>query len=399
MAYRSTRKPISTDADTKSTTPFLLAGDIGGTTTRLAFYRGPGPNDDENDPKFKTALASKDYFNYDYIKTYGGSKAFGVIMDEFLKMSGVPASGEIVACFACAGPIINNACEFTNAGNDGDRFVIRGNDIASSSAGVQARITVCKVVNDFVGQGYGCLDVNHDTEVIELVPGSLAKIDSVGPKICVGAGTGLGECYLTASTLDSSQGYECYPSEGGHVEFSPRSELEVKLWTHLKNRYGKADRISVERIVSGKGIANVYEFLASEFPEKVDKEMHEKFLVAADMQGKVVGENIKPGNLSDLAMKIFSSTYGSEVGCCAIKWIPTGGIYVTGGIIGKNLKTHPEYYLGKDSPFMKAYFDKGRVSPILDDIPVFALKGADMGLRGARVCALKVMKNYMRNKE
>jgi glucokinase len=143
------------------------------------------------------------------------------------------------------------------------------------------------------------------TEVIELVPGSLNKIDPVGPKVCVGAGTGLGECFLTTSSLNPEVGYECFPTEGGHVEYAPRNELEVKMWMALKKKFRHSHRISVERIVSGKGIANVYEFLAGEFPDQIDCAIHEQFLVAGDLQGKIVGDNVKDGNLCEQAIRIF----------------------------------------------------------------------------------------------
>ena len=130
-------------------------------------------------------------------------------------------------------------------------------------------------MNDFVGQGYGALDLDLESEVVELMPGSISKINDLGPKVCVGAGTGLGECYLTRSSLAPDLGYECYPSEGGHVDFVPRDDLGVELCKHLREKFDGANRVSVERVVSGRGLANVYEFLAGRFPERVDKEIHE----------------------------------------------------------------------------------------------------------------------------
>jgi glucokinase len=128
-------------------------------------------------------------------------------------------------------------------------------------------------------------------------------IFSCGPKVCVGAGTGLGECFLTP---DGSTGaYSCFPSEGGHVEFNPRSELENKMRTHLMTKFCPgAHRLSVERVVSGRGLANVYEFLAEEFNGRIDKLVHEEFLEAGDMQGKVVSENAFDGTLCRQALDI-----------------------------------------------------------------------------------------------
>ena len=148
--------------------------------------------------------------------------------------------------------------------------------------------------------------------------------------------------------------------------------------------------MSVERVVSGKGLANVYEFLAQKFPHRVDKAIHAEFLEAGDMQGAVVGKNAGiRGSLMEQAMTIMVGSYGSEAGSAALKWIPTGGIFITGGLTPKNIR----YIEGKDSPFLKAFFDKGRVSPLLNSIPVFAIMNEAIGLRGARVCAMREFKS------
>merc|ERR1712127_61709 len=96
--------------------------------------------------------------------------------------------------------------------------------------------------------------------------------------------------------------------------------------------------------------------------------------------------NAKSGSLCHEAMIIFASAYGSEVGSAALKFIPTGGLFLVGGLTPKNIK----YIEGQDSPFMQAYKDKGRVSPILKTVPLFVVKNEDLGLRGGRVCALRV---------
>lgn len=231
------------------------------------------------------------------------------------------------------------------------------------------------------------MDLNLANECVELVPGSTAKIDNLGPKACVGAGTGLGECFLTKSSLRPELGYECYPSEGGHADFVPRGLLEVQLLEYLKEKFDCDNRISVERVVSGRGLANVYEFLAQYFPERVDIDVHEQFLNASDQQGRVIGENAgKEGSLTALATQIMLSAYGAEVGNACLKFLPTGGMFVTGGLTPKNIGM----IQGKDSLFMKAYLDKGRMNSLLETIPLFAVMTEDVGLRGARVCAERV---------
>ncbi len=93
------------------------------------------------------------------------------------------------------------------------------------------------IINVFVGQGYGCLtlDLKKKEECIELVPCSESKQNALGPKVCIGAGTGLGECFLTNSSANPD--YTCFPSEGGHMEFAPSKKLEEELSEYLKEKF------------------------------------------------------------------------------------------------------------------------------------------------------------------
>jgi glucokinase len=252
------------------------------------------------------------------------------------------------------------------------------------------RITVCQVINDFVAQGYGCLtltdsDVRHlhgpNTGLLSSSSSSLSSANTRGPKVCVGAGTGLGECYLTP---DSSTGqYSCYPSEGGHVEYAPRNDLEAGLWKYLMTKYETKHRVSVERVVSGLGLANVYEYLSQTFPSRVNPKIQADFLGAGDEQGRVVGENATSDPLCRQAMDVMMAAYGCEVGSAVIKWIPHSGIFVTGGLTPKNLA----FIEGDGSEFMKSYLHKGRVSPLLESIPLYAVLTEDLGVRGVHKAA------------
>jgi glucokinase len=277
-------------------TYYLLTGDIGGTNSRMGLY---GVDD-------SIPLVVKNYRNQEILTAIEDGIFEKNVIAPFLqhcwksnthlaKLETV----EIISCLAIAGPVRNNAVWMSNLHN----IVIDGNAIAKQvhcADPYLSRIKVCKIINDFVAQGYGCLTLKPN-EVKELNPGSLDKMDPTGPKVCVGAGTGLGECFLTP---DVEGNYTCFPSEGGHVEWAPRNELEIKLWTYLKEKFKYKNRVSVERVVSGKGLANCYEFLAQEFPDQVDKKVHEEFLGAEDMQGKVVAVNAKKGNICGQAMEI-----------------------------------------------------------------------------------------------
>lgn len=277
------------------TTIYLLTGDIGGTNSRMHLY----------DTNSSIHLVQKTYRNEEVLAGLEGPGLFERrVIAPFLQHCWNTApnlvgleSCEIVACLACAGVVSNNSVTLSNLGNT----YIDGNAIEKQFHCTEpylARIRVCRIINDFVAQGYGCLTLQPD-EVRELLPGSHKLVDPAGPKVCVGAGTGLGECYLTA---DDNCTYTCYPSEGGHVEYAPRTELDAKLWDYLKVKFNYRHRVSVERVVSGRGLANVYEFLAQEFPDRVDPQVHEQFINAADLQGKVVAENAKEGTLCRQAM-------------------------------------------------------------------------------------------------
>jgi glucokinase len=272
---------------------YLLTGDIGGTNSRMGLYNTTSPE----------PLKVKIYRNQDYLPSDNreGSTVFqDIIIAPFLKLcfddlgispndtEDISSGLRIVACLACAGPVQNNRVRMSNLGY----MLVDGCAIGNSSDPYLVHIAHCSVINDFVAQGYGCLTLQPH-EVRHLY-GPKSWPDS-GPKVCVGAGTGLGECYLTPAVGTGI--YSCFPSEGGHVEFSPRTEIEIKMLRFLKDKFKSKHRISVERVVSGIGLANVYDFLAHEYPGRVDKKVQEEFDEAADDKGRVVAVNAKEGSL------------------------------------------------------------------------------------------------------
>jgi len=359
-----------------NTTSYLLTGDIGGTNSRMGLYL-VGNN---------TPLGVVTYRNHDHLSKREDGIFVRNIIYPFLKhcwetvpnMPPIELS-EIIACLAIAGPVKDNRVIMSNLHG----IEICGNSIVENvvNCGKEGNcylrsVRVCRIINDFVAQGYGCLTL-QEHEIVELTPGALNKVDPTGPKACVGAGTGLGECFLTP---DEHGAYSCFPSEGGHVEWAPRSDLEVKMLNFLKEKFASKHRVSVERVVSGTGLANCYEFLAHEFPKKVEKDVHKKIMEAGDLKGKAIAMSAKTCELCHIAMSTMFTSYGSEVGSVAIKLIPTGGLYVTGGLTPKNI----HWIEGKDSCFMQAFYDKGRVSSILDNIPVLAVMVEDLGVRGAQ---------------
>jgi len=279
------------------------------------------------------------------------------------------------------------------------------------------------IANDFVALGYGLLTVDDATECICLQ--DAPKLLNA-PIACIGAGTGLGQCFLTPATNERGMAeedldgedvpalvYNCFPSEGenntsfpslplipshndchtltdiliiikstsmkgGHAEFAPRSELEFELLTYLKQKFDQKHRVSVERVVSGIGLANVFEFFCATMPDKVNPEVKKAVDTAGDMKGAIIAQH-KEDELCVKTMEVFMSSYGSETGVVALKWLPYGGLYLTGGMTPKNI----DLIKDPDGPFMTALFDKGRVKSMLYTVPIFAVIAEDLGERGA----------------
>lgn len=163
--------------------------------TALLTFRAPG-----------LLLLKKSYQNQDFA-------SFGEVVRAFLKEAAV-SKPPVTACLAVAGPVKNNIVRFTNR----DSWEIDG-DLIGEELGIKKVF----LINDFVAAGYGVLTLNTDQECITL---QKAVMQGNAPIACIGAGTGLGQCFLTPSGgVDDSGDYRCFPSEGGHAEFAPRNEV------------------------------------------------------------------------------------------------------------------------------------------------------------------------------
>jgi len=357
-----------------SGTGLALAADVGGTNSRFMLYKIDLSEEIVNGkPAPGTLLYERKYSNINH-------SSFADVVQTFLKdatADGINGGRVVpeVACMAVAGVAQQNVCRLTNLD-----WLIDGPEL-----GDKFDIPCVEVINDFVAQGYGVLTLG-EAEVLQMA----GPEPSLGaPIACVGAGTGLGQCFLTAGPDGE---YNAFPSEGGHAEFAPRgagnNELQMELLKYLKIKFSGWNRISFERVVSGKGICNIYEFLAYRNPQRVDNEVHREFLAAGQNAG-VVAKNATPGTLCYEALEIFAECYGSICGTYALQVMPFGGMYISGGVTQKLMTILTERDL-----FMQAYLDKGRVSPMLQDVPLFIVKGDSMGQRGAHLRAVRLLHHF-----
>eukprot|EP00741_Cyanophora_paradoxa_P002690 tig00000615_g2610.t1 len=329
----------------------ILVADIGGTNCRLQ-------------------LASATEDRVIFSRTYS-NKLYDSLVDiikEFLAEAGnaSPAS----ACLAVAGPVEDDKCLLTNVEWKVEK-AIDGRDLEK-----RLSIPAVRLINDFVANGYG-LPALTPEDVVVLQAGEKKEGGAIG---CIGAGTGLGVVFLTH---DGSK-YHAQGSEGGHTEFGPRNALQDGLLKFMREKLGADDaHVSVERLVSGAGLRDIYSYLSTVFPEKVDKQTHGEIQGAEDASPII---SIKGGKgedaLCEMAVKMFMEIYGAEAGNKALTLIPRGGMFIAGGIAPKNLAA-----MQKDNVFMKSFLDKGRLRGVVEKVPVCVVTHPDLGLLGARTHA------------
>ncbi|MGB0561945.1 MAG: glucokinase [Spirulinaceae cyanobacterium] len=328
----------------------LLAGDIGGTNTRLKLYEGSGS---ELEPLSE-------------IRTYPSQTYASLtpVVQQFLQ-DVQPAQVPSRACFAIAGPVQDNRSELTNI-----NWQLNGHQLQQD-----LELERVQLINDFAAIGYGITGLGAaDLEILQ--PG---KPDAQAPKAILGAGTGLGECFVIPRTQG---GYQVFPAEGGHADFAPRNATEFALAEFIQTQKG-VNRVSVERIVSGQGIGDIYRFLRSQTPE-VESAAIQAQLAAPDADfAAVIGQAAlnQSDALCTQTVELFISAYGAEAGNFALKLLPFGGLYIAGGIAAKLLP------LMRSPTFIESYHTKGRMSPLLDDVPVAIVLNPEVGLLGAGICA------------
>lgn len=336
---------------------YLLAGDIGGTKTIMRLVAA------ENETL--ATCYEEQYVSKDFPDLVPLVQSFLSAAEAQGKKPGSPSR----ACFAIAGPVVDNASKLTNLtwNLDGDRLARELN------------LESVVLINDFEAIGHGVLGLKSD-DIHELQAG-IAKADA--PVAIIGAGTGLGQGFLIPQTDGRAR---IFPSEGGHADFAPRSELDFQLLKYLLDKH-QITRVSVERVVSGQGIVSIYQFLrdrgiAQESPELAEvvgtweKEAGKTKSVdpaAAISQAAQLGKD----NMAVQTMNLFASAYGAEAGNLALKLLPYGGLYVAGGIAAKNLA------LITNDIFLDAFTHKGRMSNLLEDIPIRIVLNPQVGLIGA----------------
>ena len=321
----------------------ILAGDIGGTNARLAYFQ---PTNGHFELVSERVFPSREH------------RELGEIVTRFLDESGTRPEA---ACFGIAGPVRNGRVETSNL-----PWVIEQSILAK-----QIHLPATLLINDLEASAWGIGALTpQDLVTLNVGGGTIA-----GNQAVVAPGTGLGEAGLF---WDGTR-HHVFACEGGHTDFAPQGELQIELLRYLSKRIG---HVSYERILSGPGLVNVYEFLsATGFGKESEA------LTAAMKTGDPAAEISRAAltgkdPLAEKALEIWISVYGAEASNLALKIMATGGLFLAGGITPKILPklTGPI--------FMKSFLEKGRLRPLVEAMPVHVVMNEKAGLLGAARCAV-----------
>jgi glucokinase len=324
----------------------ILAGDIGGTKTVVARYEESGGS--------LRQVHTATYRSRDF-------KSLETILTAYLKDS--PAVAPRAACFDVAGPVFDGKCHTTNLPWDLD-------ERALARAIGAPRV---KLLNDLEATGYGILQLPAN-ELCVLNAGSRAG--RRGNAAVIAAGTGLGEAIL----YWDGQQHRPIATEGGHVDFAPRTDQEIDLLRYLRAKVG--GRVSVERVLSGPGFHDIYCFLRDSGHTAESPRLAALFRTE-DPNPTIARLGLTGEDpLCVATLQMFSTLYGSEAGNLALKCLAVGGVFVGGGIAPKILPVL------QDGSFLRGFTDKGRFTDFMKSLEVSVSLNQETALLGAAYYAL-----------
>ncbi len=320
----------------------ILAGDIGGTNSRLAFF-------DVADGRFRLVSAS--------VFPSREFRSLNEVVTRFVSSSQIRPES---ACFGAAGPVRNGRVATTNL-----PWIIEAQALAD---GLQLKKVV--LLNDLEANAWGIAKLKPE-DFVTINP---VKGNPTGNRAVIAAGTGLGE----AGMYWDGQRHHVFATEGGHGDFAPRNELEAELLRYLATRFS---HVSYERVVSGPGLVNVFQFLRDsgrgDEPQWLTDEMRRTDPAAAISRAAMAGQCL----LCEQALDLFISVYAAEAGNLALKLMATGGVFLSGGIAPKLLPRLA------GPRFMQDFAAKGRLQPLLESMPVQVIINDQAALLGAACCA------------
>nr|WP_320165748.1 glucokinase [uncultured Methylophaga sp.] len=325
----------------------VLAVDVGGTKTlfELSYANGQVTH--------KLKLDSQRFDTFDAILT------------AFIEQ--LPQSCVInIACVALAGPVSGQYGQVTKLPWKLDARVIE------KQFSIE-RVILC---NDFEAVGYGIAGL-ADSEVETLQAG---EPNQSYPRVVLGAGTGLGQAIL----IPQEKQWQVFATEGGHVDFAPLDRTQQLFLEHLQQRHG---HVSYDRIVCGSGLVSLYHFLR-DYKQIDENNALRLAMVNGDAASAISQFAIEKNDiLANEALDMFVRIYAAQAGNLALTTLARGGVYLVGNILLKNIAKF------RSSSFINSFVEKGRMTMLMEQIPIHIVLDDEVGLKGARFLAQKAMYN------
>ena len=327
----------------------IIAGDIGGTKSWLAWAEMDGQN---------VAI------RFEHIYSSADFSSAEALLQQFLA-DAQPAAKPDVVCLALPGPVQADApIRLTNL------------DWTLEKPRLQTLLNTPTLlfINDFQAAATGVATLTAADYVVLNAGESLRlRSGSEHPRVITGAGTGLGLAWMQA---DTNGHYHTFATEGGHTDFAPANPQQERLLSFMRQRFS---HVSWERVLSGPGVAQVYQFCWQDMTGAIPAE-HAQYGGAQVNQAAQAGDPV-----ATAAMQLFTAIYANWVGNLALLYQPRGGLYLGGGIA-----TRIQPWL-QSPAFLEACFDKGRMANLVQQMPIYLITNTRLGLQGSLATALRHM--------
>ena len=322
----------------------LLAGDVGGTKTRLALY-------DESSGVLRLVQSTL----YDS----RSAATLEEIVVRFLDANGNPLMR--AGCFGVAGAVVGGQVRATNL-----PWLVSETGLAA-----KLRIPHVRLLNDLEAAARGVIAISDPASLLTLQRGSPPPERHALVLVSAGTGLGVGLMWWDGTA------YRVAPSEGGHCDLAPQDDVEDALLASLRGQFG---HVSYERIVSGPGLVNLYRFLRVHRKTPEPAWLTQR-IGSGDPAPVIAGAALAGEDaICDETLTRFVRIYGAAAGNFALTGLAVGGVFLGGGIAPKIL---PRLQSG---PFLDAFVAKGRFAETMRKIPVHVVMAPDVALLGAASC-------------